>query len=221
MGKGCKVVVCGQAAVGKTAILEQLLYGNHSVGEDWTYRGVMLLVSVTKLWTLFIWHSIRTFFQDMNCLVYLYYMVLIHHAVWEHSNASLPRSSFAVSVTLFIFRLYLSGSESNETQEDVYVASVETDRGVKEQLRLYDTKGLNDGQDLPKHYYSVADGFVLVYSVDSLESFKRVDVLKKEIDKSRDKKEVRLGWSLLGQTLHRLLAYHPRTSQVLFLWADV
>ena len=40
MGKGCKVVVCGQAAVGKTAILEQLLYGNHSVGkrrswEDW------------------------------------------------------------------------------------------------------------------------------------------------------------------------------------------
>ncbi|XP_070778271.1 NF-kappa-B inhibitor-interacting Ras-like protein 1 isoform X2 [Enoplosus armatus] len=113
MGKGCKVVVCGQAAVGKTAILEQLLYGNHTVG-----------------------------------------------------------------------------SESSETQEDVYVASVETDRGVKEQLRLYDTKGLHDGQDLPKHYYSVADGFVLVYSVDSLESFKKVDMLKKEIDKSRDKKEV-------------------------------
>ncbi|MED6248686.1 NF-kappa-B inhibitor-interacting Ras-like protein 1 [Ataeniobius toweri] len=113
MGKGCKVVVCGQAAVGKTAILEQLLYGNHAVG-----------------------------------------------------------------------------SESSETQEDVYVASVETDRGVKEQLRLYDTKGLQDTQDLPKHYYSVADGFVLVYSVDSLESFKKVDFLKKEIDKSRDKKEV-------------------------------
>lgn len=84
------------------------------------------------------------------------------------------------------------GSESSETQEDVYVASVETDRGVKEQLRLYDTKGLHDGQDLPKHYYSVADGFVLVYSIDSLESFKKVDILKKEIDKSRDKKEVRL-----------------------------
>ncbi|TWW65502.1 NF-kappa-B inhibitor-interacting [Takifugu flavidus] len=112
MGKGCKVVVCGQSAVGKTAILEQLLYGNHVVG-----------------------------------------------------------------------------SESAETQEDVYVASVETDRGVKEQLRLYDTKGLHDGQDLPKHYYSVADGFVLVYSIDSLESFRRVDMVKKEIDKSRDKKE--------------------------------
>ncbi|XP_036423558.1 NF-kappa-B inhibitor-interacting Ras-like protein 1 [Colossoma macropomum] len=113
MGKGCKVVVCGLASVGKTAILEQLLYGNHS-----------------------------------------------------------------------------AGSESNETQEDIYVASVETDRGVREQLRLYDTRGLRDGQDLPKHYFSVADGFVLVYSVDSLESFKKVDLLKKEIDKSRDKKEV-------------------------------
>uniref|UniRef100_A0A3B1KA56 NFKB inhibitor interacting Ras-like 1 n=1 Tax=Astyanax mexicanus TaxID=7994 RepID=A0A3B1KA56_ASTMX len=113
MGKGCKVVVCGFASVGKTAILEQLLYGNHSVG-----------------------------------------------------------------------------AELNETQEDIYVASVETDRGVREQLRLYDTRGLRDGQDLPKHYFSVADGFVLVYSVDSLESFKKVDLLKKEIDKSRDKKEV-------------------------------
>lgn len=84
----------------------------------------------------------------------------------------------------------LTGSESNQTQEDVYVASVETDRGVREQLRLYDTRGLHDGVDLPKHYFSVADGFVLVYSVDSLESFKKVDALKKEIDKSRDKKEV-------------------------------
>lgn len=93
---------------------------------------------------------------------------------------------------LFIIGCVCLGSESSETLEDVYVASVETDRGVKEQLRLYDTKGLHEGQELPKHYYSVADGFVLVYSVDSLESFKRVDVLKKEIDKSRDKKEVTL-----------------------------
>lgn len=77
------------------------------------------------------------------------------------------------------------------------MASVETDRGVKEQLRLYDTKGLHDGQDLPKHYYSVADGFVLVYSVDSLESFRRVDTVKKEIDKSRDKKEACLHYSEL------------------------
>lgn len=33
MGKGCKVVVCGLLSVGKTAILEQLFYGNHTIGK--------------------------------------------------------------------------------------------------------------------------------------------------------------------------------------------
>ena len=32
MVKTCKVVICGQAAVGKTAILEQLINGDHVVG---------------------------------------------------------------------------------------------------------------------------------------------------------------------------------------------
>ncbi|XP_023860768.1 LOW QUALITY PROTEIN: NF-kappa-B inhibitor-interacting Ras-like protein 2 [Salvelinus sp. IW2-2015] len=34
MGKSCKVVVCGLAAVGKTAVLEQLLYANHIAGSE-------------------------------------------------------------------------------------------------------------------------------------------------------------------------------------------
>ncbi|ELT87410.1 hypothetical protein CAPTEDRAFT_21196 [Capitella teleta] len=33
MGKNCKVVVCGQTAVGKTALLEQLIHGDHIVGQ--------------------------------------------------------------------------------------------------------------------------------------------------------------------------------------------
>ncbi|XP_043910679.1 NF-kappa-B inhibitor-interacting Ras-like protein 2 [Protopterus annectens] len=113
MGKSCKVVICGQTSVGKTAILEQVLYGNHIVG-----------------------------------------------------------------------------SEMMETQEDIYLGSVETDRGIREQVRFYDTKGLRDGSELPKHCFSFTDGYVLVYSVDSKESFKRVEALKKEIDRSKDKKEV-------------------------------
>ncbi|XP_026541500.1 NF-kappa-B inhibitor-interacting Ras-like protein 1 [Notechis scutatus] len=112
MGKGFKVLVCGMCSVGKTAILEQVLYGNHTIGE-----------------------------------------------------------------------------ECSRTMEDVYVAMAETDRGLKEQLRLYDTQGLQGDEDFPKHYYSMADGFVLVYAVNSLESFKKVNWLKKEIDKFREKKE--------------------------------
>lgn len=76
-----------------------------------------------------------------------------------------------------------------ETQEDIYVGSIETDRGVREQVRFYDTRGLRDGSELPKHCFSCTDGYVLVYSTDSKESFKRVELLKKEIDKSKDKKE--------------------------------
>lgn len=80
-----------------------------------------------------------------------------------------------------------------ETQEDIYVGSIETDRGVREQVRFYDTRGLRDGAELPRHCFSCTDGYVLVYSTDSRESFQRVELLKKEIDKSKDKKEVCMG----------------------------
>ena len=32
MGKSYKIVICGMAGVGKTAILEQVVHGNHVVG---------------------------------------------------------------------------------------------------------------------------------------------------------------------------------------------
>lgn len=78
-----------------------------------------------------------------------------------------------------------------ETLEDIYIGSIETDRGTREQVRFYDTRGLRDGIEFPRHYYTFADGFVLVYSVDNKESFKRMEALKKDIDRHRDKKEVR------------------------------
>jgi len=83
------------------------------------------------------------------------------------------------------------------TIEDIYVASVETEKGAKEILRLYDTEGISaipsDTSDLcflPKQYYSIADAFVLIYAVDSRQSFSIVDSLKKDIDRNRDKREV-------------------------------
>lgn len=44
MGKSCKVVVCGQGAVGKTAVLEQLLYANHVAGTP-LYNDIELQVA--------------------------------------------------------------------------------------------------------------------------------------------------------------------------------
>lgn len=91
-----------------------------------------------------------------------------------------------------VFVCPLLGSEPMETLEDIYIGSIETDRGTREQVRFYDTRGLRDGMEFPRHYYTFADGFVLVYSIDSKESFKRMEALKKDIDRHRDKKEVRL-----------------------------
>ncbi|XP_075684728.1 NF-kappa-B inhibitor-interacting Ras-like protein 1 [Rhinoderma darwinii] len=139
MGKGSRVVVCGLAAVGKTAILEQALYGNHIVGQ-----------------------------------------------------------------------------ENIETLEDIYIASVETERGVKEQLRLYDTQGLQEGTELPKHYFSFADGFILVYGVDSLESFRRVEQLKRDVDRFRDKKE--MVTVVLGNKLDRA-EYRQVDTEMALHWA--
>ncbi|XP_044151200.1 NF-kappa-B inhibitor-interacting Ras-like protein 1 [Bufo gargarizans] len=139
MGKGSRVVVCGVAAVGKTAILEQVLYGNHIVGH-----------------------------------------------------------------------------KTLETLEDVYIASVETERGVKEQLRLYDTQGLQEDTELPKHYFSFADGFILVYSVDSLESFRRVEQLKRDVDRFRDKKEIVI--VVLGNKVD-LAEYRQVDTEMALLWA--
>uniref|UniRef100_A0A4W5N8C7 NF-kappa-B inhibitor-interacting Ras-like protein 2 n=1 Tax=Hucho hucho TaxID=62062 RepID=A0A4W5N8C7_9TELE len=135
MGKSCKVVVCGLTAVGKTAVLEQLLYANH-----------------------------------------------------------------------------IAGSEPMETLEDIYIGSIETDRGTREQVRFYDTRGLRD------------DGFVLVYSIDSKESFKRMEALKKDIDRYRDKKEVNivvLGNKLDMQEQRRVdseVAQHWAKTEKVCLW---
>lgn len=81
-------------------------------------------------------------------------------------------------------------SPTHPTMEDIYTAVIETDRGVKEKVRIFDT-GMLEGKDteLPRHYMNFPDGFILVYDVTSQESFKLLDKLKKDIDKHKDKRE--------------------------------
>lgn len=79
--------------------------------------------------------------------------------------------------------------------EDIYVASIETDRGIREHVRFYDTAGLDQSTALTQYsqlrqYACHADGYVLVYRPDRPESLDALITLKKELDRARDKKEV-------------------------------
>lgn len=77
------------------------------------------------------------------------------------------------------------------TLEDTYVGIVETERGTREKLRFYDTGGLDArNRTLPQHYHAVADGYILVYSINDNISFQLLTDIKKDIDKNKDKKDV-------------------------------
>ncbi|XP_019754603.1 NF-kappa-B inhibitor-interacting Ras-like protein isoform X2 [Dendroctonus ponderosae] len=122
MGKTCKVVVCGMKGVGKTAILEQAIYGN------------------------------------------------------------------------------ITQQSLHPTIEDIYVANIESDKGVREKVRFYDTAGIESSQtatangttsqQLLRHYLVLADGYILVYDTEKPNSLEALMSIKKDVDKNKDKKEV-------------------------------
>lgn len=85
MGKTLKIIVCGKKAIGKTSILEQLVYNNMTTGNSSTS-------STTK------------------------------------ASGENPSNN--------------NNNKYMPTIEDIYIACWEKDRGVKEKLRLYDTKGM-------------------------------------------------------------------------------
>lgn len=108
-----KVVICGGKGVGKTAILEQLIYGNVTIE-----------------------------------------------------------------------------SEIHSTIEDTYVASVDTGKGSRDMLRIYDTAGLQGSVQLPRHYLAYPDAFILVYDPSDPSSLDMLGGIKSDIDKFKDKKEI-------------------------------
>uniref|UniRef100_A0A2S2NNH5 NF-kappa-B inhibitor-interacting Ras-like protein n=1 Tax=Schizaphis graminum TaxID=13262 RepID=A0A2S2NNH5_SCHGA len=94
------------------------------------------------------------------------------------------------------------------TIEDIYQASIEIGKNIREQVRFYDTAGLDLTQlpevglysnpdpslmlsfgQIAKQYASIADAFILVYDTSRPETFDCLVTLKKEIDKNKEKKD--------------------------------
>lgn len=76
------------------------------------------------------------------------------------------------------------------------MTQIESDKGVKEKIRIYDTAGLEplhsmtNNQQLSRHYLGFADGFILVYDTMKPESLEVLVPLKKDIEKNKEKKEI-------------------------------
>lgn len=135
MGKTYKIIVCGKKALGKTTLLEHLIY-NNTVNNN-------------------------------------------HH----------NRLTNSPSITTVSQERYFS------TIEDIYVACWEKDKGIKEKLRFYDTKGMESAKDSEsinqsRHLFSSCDGAVLIFSSLDPDSIQCIEKIKLEIEKSKDKKEI-------------------------------
>uniref|UniRef100_A0A336MLW8 CSON003608 protein n=1 Tax=Culicoides sonorensis TaxID=179676 RepID=A0A336MLW8_CULSO len=77
------------------------------------------------------------------------------------------------------------------TIEDIYVASVDTGKGTRDQLSIYDTAGLQGtSQQLPRHYITFPDAFILVYDPTDPSSLDILGNLKADIDRNKEKKEI-------------------------------
>lgn len=90
--------------------------------------------------------------------------------------------------------IYNKSGPFASTLEDIYVANVDSDRGTSEKLRIYDTAGVDPQsstlkEDLPKHLFPFADGYILVFSLDDEASFQVVDVIRKEVEAYKEAKK--------------------------------
>lgn len=63
--------------------------------------------------------------------------------------------------------------------------------GTRDQLSIYDTAGLQGiSQQLPRHYISFPDAFILVYDPTDPSSLDILGNLKADIDRNKEKKEI-------------------------------
>lgn len=79
--------------------------------------------------------------------------------------------------------------------KDIYSALiVNEEKAIKERIHLCEVPieaSSATGQiELIKDFINSADGIILVYCIDSFESFQLIDMLKRSIDKSREKRDI-------------------------------
>uniref|UniRef100_A0A0K0F9G3 P-loop containing nucleoside triphosphate hydrolase protein n=1 Tax=Strongyloides venezuelensis TaxID=75913 RepID=A0A0K0F9G3_STRVS len=92
------------------------------------------------------------------------------------------KSSF---IQQLVYGISPKNDEYTETIEDIYHLQIETPERGREWYILYDTTGVCDYKpmEIKKTYIQIADAIILMFSVKDYESFNKMDILKKNIDK--------------------------------------
>lgn len=77
------------------------------------------------------------------------------------------------------------------TLEDSYCALIDTDRKTRERVYFHDYAGITKlDLDALKMYLSFCDAFILVYAVHDRNSFLKMEEVKKNIDRFKEKKDI-------------------------------
>lgn len=116
-------------------------------------------------------------------------MVIV--SIWtSHDHPQGLESSLMTIFCIFCFQ------DPDSTIEDIYSVSIDNEeRGCREKVHLFETESPSsletcDFERLVKSVINYADGIVLVFAINSRESFSVIQLLKRAIDKFKEKKEV-------------------------------
>lgn len=143
--KNHKVFVLGLKKVGKTCLLDQLVYGgrpNYNLPKD-----------------------------------------------TETLSNVFPMDNHGGAITDIYSCVVDSGSLEAATNPGVTT----TTSASKERVHFFDTPGfqsIQPGIETLRNYVNYADAFLLVYAINSRESFSLIELLKKSIDKLREKRDI-------------------------------
>ena len=106
---------------------------------------------------------------------------------------------------------------ANNKFSDEYLMTVGYNEAIKTlkidnkniyQLRLVDTAGQERYMSMPRNYYKNSDGILLLYDVESKESFQNIEIWMNDIKEYTDKKDDNIVIYLIGNKIDLIYNYN-------------